>query len=184
MARLAAAVSADDHQVGPEDAPLVLVEYGDFDSPECAAAHEILKNLLDRRSDVLFAYRHFPLSDIHPLALPAAYAAEAAARQFAFWDMHDLIFENQEDLSENLLFEFAQELGLDMEKFEEDLAHHGTAKRVQRQIVVGTHSGVESVPAFFINGMPYEGPLDERVFEEALRRMVTTAEDRLPRIKT
>lgn len=171
MPRLIIPVSAEDHRRGPDDSPVQLVEYGDFECPYCAAAHPLVQRLLQKFPEMLFVYRHFPLSEIHPLALPAAYAAEAADRQGKFWEMHDMLFENHDRLSEDAFFAFAETLDLDMAAFEEDINDPSVAERVQEQFIGGVRSGVNGTPTFFINGQRYNGPLNERILESTLHEL-------------
>jgi protein-disulfide isomerase len=159
--KLTMPVGPPDHILGPLNAPITLVEYGDFECPYCAAAHVIIKNVLETMEDqVRFAFRHFPLTQIHPHAEPAAEASEAAGRQGQFWEMHDLLYENQPRLDRLSLVSYAQMLELDIEQFENELetgAHH---QRVREDFMSGVRSGVNGTPAFFINGMRYDGSWD------------------------
>src|SRR5215212_6169269 len=115
-------VGTRDHARGPKDAPVTLVQYGDYECPYCGQAHPMLKELQERAGErVRFIFRHFPLDAVHPRARRAAQAAEAAASQERFWEMHDLLYENQDELGEEDLLRYAAELGLDLRRFEEDL---------------------------------------------------------------
>ena len=153
-------VGARDHARGPKDAPVTLVKYGDYECPYCGQAHPLLKELQERVDEqVRFVFRHFPLDSVHPRARRAAQAAEAAARQGRFWEMHDLLYENQGKLSEEDLLRYAAELGLDLLRFEEDLANDHHAWRIEEDRLGGIRAGVEGTPGFFVNGVRYTGPI-------------------------
>lgn len=167
---LAKPVDQSDHVLGPEDAPVTLVEYGDFQCPHCRAAHFYLKNVLATMGDELrFVFRHMPLAQIHPMAQPAAEAAEAAGAQGKFWPMHDLIYEHQDMLSPALLVRLGQRLGLDMQRFGDDLQSHRCLPKVKEDFMSAVRSGAAGTPSFFINGEPYEGSYDDEALIEALR---------------
>jgi diadenylate cyclase len=154
-------VGARDHARGPRDAPVTLVKYGDYECPYCGEAHPVLKELQQRVGEqVRFVFRHFPLDSVHPRARLAAQAAEAAASQGRFWEMHDLLYENQNKLSEEDLIRYAAKLGLDLRRFEEDLASDHHAWRIEEDRLGGTRAGVEGTPGFFVNGVRYTGPVD------------------------
>lgn len=166
-------VGKRDHATGPPDAPLTLVEYGDYQCPHCGAAYPIVEEIIDRLGDRLrFAYRHFPLSQIHPYAEPAAEAAEAAGAQGRFWEMHDLLFRNQQTLEDDRHFLlFAEQLGLDVERFSSELLQHAHHGRVREDFLSGVKSGVNGTPTFFINGVRYDGPW-QTLLEELTERVV------------
>ena len=150
-----------DHIQGPVEAAVELVEYGDYECPQCQAAHPVVKLIqAEFGDDLCFAYRHFPLLDIHPLAMPAAEAAEAAGAQGRFWQMHELLFQNSPDLDPANLIEIASGLGLDIERFDEDLVKQHHVRRIRDDIESGKMSGAHGTPTFFINGMKYEGGFD------------------------
>ncbi|HJT67499.1 MAG TPA: DsbA family protein [Pyrinomonadaceae bacterium] len=157
-ARLNPPVGDHDHSTGPENAPVTLVEYGDFQCPYCGAAHLILREVQQTMGDRLrFVFRHFPLTQIHPFAESAAEASESAAAQGKFWQMHNLLFENQDLLDERNLAAFAEQLGLDTDQFARDLRNHTYHDRVRQDFSSGVRSGVNGTPAFFINGFRYDG---------------------------
>ncbi len=159
-ARLDRPVDGRDHTRGPATAPVTLVQYGDYECPYCGRMHPIIKELQERLGGRLrFVFRHFPLDPLHPRARRAAEAAEVAASQGRFWEMHDLLYENQENLEDEDLRRYAADLGLDLERFEDDLANGRHTERVQEDRRGGERSGVEGTPAFFVNGLRYEGPL-------------------------
>ena len=160
-ARLSQPVGERDHIIGPEDAPVTLVEYGDYECPYCGAAHLILKKVREVMGDQLrFVFRHFPLTQIHPHAEVAAEAAESAGAQDRFWEMHDLMYENQQMLDPRHLVAFAEQLGLDRIRFERELRDHVYHDRVRQDFTSGVRSGVNGTPAFFINGLRYDGSWD------------------------
>lgn len=146
-------VDVTDHVTGAEHAPVTLVEYGDFECPNCRQAQPAVKLLLERFAPrVRFAYRHFPLEDVHPHALAAALAAECAGGQGKFWAMHDLLFEHQLHLGAADLRAYAQRLGLDMARFTAEMDDQIYLQRVREHLKSGTDSGVRGTPGFFING--------------------------------
>ncbi|ALK95615.2 MULTISPECIES: thioredoxin domain-containing protein [unclassified Massilia] len=167
---LAKPVDETDHVLGLADAPVTLVEYGDFQCPHCRAAHFYLKNVLATMGDDMrFVFRHMPLTQVHPMAQPAAEAAEAAGAQGRFWPMHDLIYENQDLLSPALLTRLGQRLGLDMQRFTDDVASHRFLPEVKEDFMSAVRSGAAGTPSFFINGEPYEGSFDDEALIDALR---------------
>ena len=154
-------VGARDHARGPEGAPVTLVKYGDYECPYCGQLHPVLKELQERTGERMrFVFRHFPLDSAHPRARRAALAAEAAASQGRFWEMHDLLYENQDELGEEDLTRYAAELGLDLRRFEEDLANDHLAWRIEEDRLGGERAGVGGTPALFVNGVRYAGPMD------------------------
>jgi len=151
-------VSEQDHSIGPKNAAVTLVEYGDFECPHCGAAHLIVQEARQALGDRLrFVYRHFPLTQIHPYAESAAEASESAAAQGKFWEMYNLLFENQDSLDEWSLADFAEQLGLDSEQLARDLENHTYQERVEQDFNGGVRSGVHGTPSFFINGSRYNG---------------------------
>jgi protein-disulfide isomerase len=155
---------------GPADAPVTLLEYGDYQCPYCGAAHPIVKALQRRVGDSLrFAFRHFPLTTIHEYAEGAAEAAEAAGAQGKFWQMHDTLFENQPALDFESLVGYAEELGLDVRRFTMELENGVYATRVREDFISGIRSGVNGTPTFFINGRRHEGSFDFETMLEAIQ---------------
>ena len=151
---LAAPVVAVDHLLGPEHAPVTIVEYADFECPNCKQAAPAVKLLLSRfASRARVAFRHFPLEQAHPHALAAAEAAECAGEQGQFWAMHDLLFEHQAHLKERDLRSYAERLGLDMARFVAEMDYHVYLQRIREHIDSGRRSGVRSTPGFFVNGV-------------------------------
>jgi protein-disulfide isomerase len=170
MNRLSLPVTDRDHRKGPESAPILLVEYGDFQCPHCAAAFGTVKTIQTELGDQLcFVYRHFPLIEVHPYAEPAAEAAEAASAQRKFWEMHDEIYKHSPDLDENQLSLYARQLGLESGWFNEQLSSGRHAGRVEEDMRSGLRSGVKGTPTFFINGSRYQGTYDEASLLDALR---------------
>ncbi|HEV3134805.1 MAG TPA: thioredoxin domain-containing protein [Acidimicrobiia bacterium] len=166
-----------DHIQGPADAPLTLVEYGDYECPYCGAAYPIVKEVQARMGDQLrFVFRNFPISTSHPHAEHAAEAAEAASAQSRFWPMHDMLFENQQRLGDQDLHAYAERLGLDLEQFDHELAEHVHAERVHDDFLSGVRSGVNGTPSFYINGARHDGSFDTETLLAALQR--ATASDR------
>jgi NhaA family Na+:H+ antiporter len=159
-AKLTMPVGDRDHVLGPMDAPVTLVEYGDYECPHCRQVVPVIRDLQERFGDRLrYVFRHFPLAS-HPHARLAAEAAQAAGAQGKFWDMHYLLFEHQGTLEMADLVRYARGLGLDMERFERELAGHTHAERVQEDFRSGVSSGANGTPTFFLNGARYDGPWD------------------------
>lgn len=148
---------ATDHTIGPEDARVTVVEYGDFECPNCKQAAPAVKLLLARFAGrVRFAYRHFPLEEVHPRALCAAEAAAGAGAQGTFWPMHDLLFVEQPRLDPDQLRSYAERIGLDMARFSADINEHLYLQRVRDDQQSGRASGVRSTPTFFVNGQRHD----------------------------
>jgi Na+/H+ antiporter NhaA len=152
--------SERDHIRGPRAAPVTLVEYGDFECPYCGQAEPVVRELLRDFGDVRYVWRHLPLSDVHPHARLAAEAAEAAADQGAFWEMHDLLLDHQDLLGFGDLVRYAEQLGLDVERFTNQLQDHAGAPRVAEDVDSADLSGVSGTPTFFINGRRHYGAYD------------------------
>jgi protein-disulfide isomerase len=151
---LAIPVGAGDHVLGPAHAHVTIVEYGDFECPICKQAAPALKVLRDRfAGQIRFAFRHFPLEEVHPHALAAAEAAEAAASQGRFWDMHDLLFDNQAHLKPKHLHGYAERLELDLARFTAEMDEHVYVQRIREHIESGRRSHVRGTPGLFLNGM-------------------------------
>ena len=147
-----------DHIQGSPDASVTLLEYGDYECPYCGAAYPIVKQVQARMGNRLrFVFRNFPITTSHPHAEQAAEAAEAAAAQGKFWEMHDLLYENQKRLDAADLHSYAEELRLDVEAFDEDLTTHVHAARVHDDFMSGVRSGVNGTPTFYINGRRHDG---------------------------
>ena len=172
MSHLRVPVTNADHIQGPASAPLTFVEYGDYQCPFCGAAYPQVKKLQAQLGDDLrYVFRNFPLTQVHEFAMLGALAAEAADRQEKFWEMHDLLYENQERLGPDLVFELAQALKLDLERFQSDLNSDELATRIRNDFMGGVRSGVNGTPSYFLNDRKYEGALDADVFKELAGRM-------------
>lgn len=144
----------DDHVYGPEHAPVTLLEYGDYECPHCGRAHPIVKALQESLGDNLrYVFRHFPLRTAHPHSENAHESAEAAGTMGKYWEMHDLLFTNQDRLEDEDLLEYGAQVGLEPEALAVDLATHRFYPRVQRDLISGMRSGVNGTPTFFINGV-------------------------------
>ena len=152
-------IAPDDHVQGSPDAELTLLEYGDYECPHCGRAHPIVKRVQKHFGRRLrFVFRNFPLSQIHPNAQTAAEAAEFAGAHGRFWEMHDLIYENQDRLGLPLFFSLTEELGLDPEALRGALTSGTYEPRVRRDFLGGVRSGVNGTPTFFINEQRHDGP--------------------------
>ncbi|MEV4312054.1 Na+/H+ antiporter NhaA [Actinocrispum sp. NPDC049592] len=162
-------VSERDHIRGPEDAPVTVVEYGDFECPYCGLAEPVVRELLADFGDVRYVWRHLPLTDVHPNAQLAAEAAEAAAKQGAFWPMHDLLLTHQDELTMDDLLRYGQELELDVEKFAEHVRRRVGAARISDDVDSADLSGVSGTPTFFINGRRHRGAYDIETLSNAVR---------------
>jgi protein-disulfide isomerase len=150
--------SKRDHCLGPDAAGVTLLEYGDYECPYCGRAYVIIKSIQDHFGDQLrFAFRNFPLTQIHLHAQQAAEAAEAAGAQGMFWEMHDMLYENQAALDQPSLREYALVLELDMDRFDMEMMTHTHAKRVREDFMSGVKSGVNGTPTFYLNGIRYDG---------------------------
>jgi Na+/H+ antiporter NhaA len=160
---------ARDHIRGPLDAPVTVVEYGDFECPFCGRAEPEVRELLRDFSDVRYVWRHLPLSDVHVHAGPTAEAAEAAAAQDAFWPMHDLLLAHQDALETADLVRYAERLGLDVERFARDFGARLGADRIVEDVEGADLSGVTGTPTFFVNGRRHYGPYDIASLSAAVR---------------
>ena len=166
---LASPVDVDwDHIRGPADAAVTVVEYGDFECPYCGRAEPVVRDLLTD-TDLRYVWRHLPLTDVHPHAQLAAEAAEAAAAQGAFWEMHDLLLAHQDELRITDLLRYADELGLDRDRFHDDLKRHSAAARIAQDVESADLSGVSGTPTFFINGQRQYGAYDVPTLSAAVR---------------
>jgi protein-disulfide isomerase len=176
QARLAVPVGSTDHIDGRPEAAVTLVEYGDYQCPHCGAAHPIVNRIREVLADRLrFVFRHFPLSQIHPHAFRAAEAAEAAGAQAKFWEMHDMLFENQHALADRDLLRYASALGLDVDRFADDIRSNTFAEKIRQDFLGGVKSGVNGTPTFFINGVRHDGPWDGNSLIEAIERAEAAA---------
>ncbi|MET9109621.1 Na+/H+ antiporter NhaA [Streptomyces zhihengii] len=158
-----------DRTRGPRQADVTIVEYGDFECPYCGQAEPVLRELLGSDDEVRYVWRHLPLTDVHPNAQLAAEAAEAAARQDRFWDMHDLLLTRQDALTGPDLLRYAQQIGLDVERFRQELEQHRGARQVAEDVDSADLSGVSGTPTFFINGRRHHGAYDIAALTKAVR---------------
>jgi len=160
--KLTPPVHADDHIQGEDTATIELVEYGDYQCPYCGAAYPVVKRILETfPTQVRFIFRNFPLMQLHPFAMAAAVASEAAAVQDKFWDMHDIIFQNQRKLGVEGLFAMAHSIGLDIERFREDMENESLQEKVSSDFESGMRSGVNGTPSFFVNGIKFDGGAED-----------------------
>jgi protein-disulfide isomerase len=151
-------VDEQDHAQGPADAPVTLVEYGDYECPYCGMAYPVVKRVQARLGNKLrFVFRNFPLAEAHPHATAAAELAEAAAPQGKFWEMHDTLYEHQQALEPKDLEKYARKVGLDLDALEAALRGGKTHQRVKSDFMSGVRSGVNGTPTFFINGQRFDG---------------------------
>ena len=169
--KLTLPVSDRDHGLGPAQARVVLVEYGDYQCRFCGHAYDIINGLRERfEDDIRYVYRHLPITTSHPRAQQASEAAEAAGAQGKFWEMHGKLFENQDHLAEPDLIRYAEEIGLDVDRFRRELHEHTYAERVREDFSSGLRSGVNGTPTFFINGLRYDGPWDLESLVETIEK--------------
>lgn len=155
-------VTPDDHVYGSPEAAVTLIEYGEFECPECGRAHFQLRQLRDRLEalDARLVFRHLARDEVHPFSVRAAVTAEAAARQGRFWEMHDHLFEHQHQLEYDDLIRHASEVGLDVDSFRGDVRDPALLTRVKLHGEMALDAGITSTPTFFINGAIYDGPYD------------------------
>ncbi len=158
IAKLTRPIVDRDHIQGPIDAPVALLEYGDYECPLCGEVYPVIKAIQERMGDELcFAFRNFPLATMHPHSEHAAEAAEAAGAQGGFWEMHDTLFENQDALEDEDLAEYAHALGLDARRLFAEVLSGVYSPRVREDFRNGIRGGVNGTPSFFINGVRYDG---------------------------
>jgi protein-disulfide isomerase len=154
-------VTGRDHALGPADAPITIVEYGDYECPSCLNAVPVIKKVREELGDRLrFVFRHFPQSSIHPHASAAAEAAEAAADQGKFWEMHQALFQHQKELADVDLSHLALRLGLEIYKFESSRSQDKHRQRIKADFESGVRNGVKKTPTLFINNRRYDGPVE------------------------
>jgi protein-disulfide isomerase len=177
--RLTPPVNEDDHIAGSAEAPVTLVEYGDYECPYCGMAYPIVKAAQRALGRTLcFVFRNFPLAESHPHARHAAEAAEAAAAQGKFWEMHDMLYEHQAALEEADLVKYAGAVGIDRIRFVRELAAQTHLKRVRDDFRSGVRSGVNGTPTFFINGVRWDGAwADPSALVDALRAAASIREE-------
>jgi protein-disulfide isomerase len=168
-AELAEPVSAEDHIQGPAGASITLVQYGDFECPYTRMSRHSVQQLQRELGNRLrFVFRHFPLREIHPHALAASRAAEAAGEQGKFWEMHEYIFSHQHALDDEHLLEYAVAVGLDVDRYQDDKGSAPVAGRIERDVQGGIRSGVRGTPTFFINGRRHHGSYEVDTLRAAI----------------
>ena len=158
-----------DHVRGPDEATVTLLEYGDLECPYCGQAEPVIRELLSDFGELRYVWRHLPLNDVHPHAQLAAEAAEAAAAQGRFWDMHDLLLSQQDNLGVKAIMGAAESLGLDMDAFREHLRKRKGRRRIAEDVESADLSGVSGTPTFFINGQRHQGAYDIDTLSKAVR---------------
>jgi protein-disulfide isomerase len=169
--RLTMPVSERDHIQGPAEAPVTLVEYGDYQCPHCGRAYSIVEELRRSMGDRMrFVFRNFPLTEVHEYAEVAAEAAEAAGAQDRFWEMHHALFTHQNALETPHLVHYAERIGVDMDQFTQALAARTFKGRVREDFMNGVRSGVNGTPTFFINGGRHDGGFDLSSLSEAIEQ--------------
>jgi protein-disulfide isomerase len=165
-----------DHVQGLADAPVTLLLYGDYECPYSGKAYPIVHEVQARMADRLrFVFRNFPITTLHPHAERAAEAAEAAAAQGKFWEMHDVLYENQKRLRDRDLHTYAEQVGLDVERFEKELAEQVHVPRVHEDLMSGVRSGVSGTPTFFMNDVRHDDSYEAETLLEALQRAAVEA---------
>jgi formate-nitrite transporter family protein len=169
-------VTADDHVLGPADAPVTLLEYGDYECPFCRGAFRDVHRLLDRYPGrIRFVFRNFPLAQVHPHAEMAAEAAEAAAAQGKFWDMYELLLQDTSGLDLDSLLTYAERLGLDVARFRNEVMGNVYAEKISRDIDEGIRNGVNQTPKFYVNGQRIDGKFPMEGLVDAVRDAVEAA---------
>jgi protein-disulfide isomerase len=175
-AQLAVPVNERDHTLGLANAPVTLVEYGDFECPHCGRAYSLVEGIRRFMGDNLrFVYRHFPLAEAHPHAQHAAEASEAAGAEGKFWEMHHMLFENHDALDDGDLMLYASQIGCDVKRVAEELVAGVYTKDVRDDFRGGVRSGVNGTPAFYINGFRHDGGWDYASLVGALRDAAVTS---------
>jgi protein-disulfide isomerase len=162
-----------DHVRGSIGAPISIVEYGDYECPYTGMAYPIVKEILKLNSKVFLVFRNFPLKDIHPNALHAAEAAEAAATQGKFWQMHDYLFEHQKELDDTHLLQYAEKVQLDVNRFKKEMLGHVYVPLIEESLKTGIDAGINGTPTFFVNSKRYEESWDLETFSNFLNTINT-----------
>jgi protein-disulfide isomerase len=169
---LAVPVSHADHILGSEHAPVTLVEYGDFECPNCRQAAPAVKQLVKRFAGrIRLVWRHFPLEEVHPHALHAALASEAAAAQRKFWEMHDLLLAHRDHLKDKALREYAERLEMDMVRYDEDMKEQRSLQRVREHVDGARKSGARGTPTFFLNGAIFDVSFGMQRLHDAIEKL-------------
>jgi protein-disulfide isomerase len=179
MSILRIPVGPNDHAQGNADAPITLLEYGDYQCPHCARAYPIVKAVQSHFGDAIrFVFRNFPLREVHPWAETAAEAAEFAATERKFWPMHDLLFENQSRLGQDLFFAIGSQLGLDSDALQQALAEGRFTDKIRHELSGGVRSGVNGTPTFFINGSRHDADFEFDTLVDAIGEAAKVAPPR------
>lgn len=166
-------ITPNDHFQGKPEASLVIIEYGDYQCPYCKQAYYRMKEVMQELGDkVLFVFRNFPLADLHPNAVHAAIATETAAGQGKFWEMHDILFENQKHLTDSDIIQYAKTIGLNVAEFAKDFGKDPFYHKVNTDYESGIDNEVEETPTFFINGQKYEGNWNSSRFIDYLKSLL------------
>jgi protein-disulfide isomerase len=166
-------VNQREHILGIKTAPLQLLEYGDYQCPSCGESYTVVKEIISELpGKVVFIFRNFPLTDIHPDAFNAALAAEAAGLQNHFWEMYDLLFQNQENLEDDDLFRYASQLNLDTSRFEQDMQSQVLSSKIETDIEGGLRNGVNGTPTFYVNGEKYDEDWEDGRLMQYLKTLI------------
>lgn len=172
-------LTEDEWSFGRPDAPVLLLEYGDFECPHCAAARPVLEGLVaEDPKAIRLVYRHFPITTIHPHALAAAEAAETAGAQGKFWEMHDMLFTHQQRLEDEDLRAYADAIELDLTRFDKEMEAHVHLSAVREDFRRGVQDGVNGTPTIFINGLRYDGPRDRASILAAITALIEVGRSR------
>ncbi|MFN1835779.1 DsbA family protein [Balneola sp. MJW-20] len=173
MSDLKQPYTENDHQTGTKNAPVTIVQYGDYECPYSRLGHRFIKKILkDDQIAVSFIFRHFPLKKLHTHAELSAWVAESAANQQKFWEMHNLLFDHNDNLRSDLIMDLAKRLDLDMNRLQKDIDSDKVRSKVRDDIRGGLNSGVKETPAFFINGERYKGELDAPDIKKAIKEEI------------
>ena len=176
MSRLTPPVTERDHALGPAEARVTLVEFGDYECPHCGAVHALIHSARKAFGENLrFVFRHLPLKSSHPHALAAAKAAEAAGEQGKFWEMHDRLYQRQSELTDEDLKRHARVVGLDADRFDQERQARAHEVRIREDLASAAESGAKGTPSLFVNGEAYTGPLEREELFEALARAAVAA---------
>lgn len=166
-------VTSSDHVQGDINAPIELVEYGDYQCSYCGQAYYVVKGLQKKLGkDLKFIFRNYPIEEIHPNAFHAAIAAETAALHGKFWEMHDILYENQHRLDDSAIVNYVQKIGLDSKLFEKEFGSHSIIEKIEYDMKTGNQSGVRGTPTFFINGKMFEGNWMDPQFSTYLKSLL------------
>jgi protein-disulfide isomerase len=169
-------VTTDDHVRGPADAPVTVLEYGDYECPYCQGAFRDVHELLGEHPDkIRFVFRNFPIPQVHPHAEQAAEAAEAAAAQAMFWEMYELLLQPYAHLDTDALVTYAEVIGLDIARFREDLTEQRYAAKIESEVQEGLRNGVNATPKFYVNGERIDGKVPLEHLEERVRQAIAAA---------